>query len=313
MRPVPARLLFVVVRSQVSISLQDAVRGWRMPIFATIDGAKFQDFPSVATKADISIRSLFLGQDDARAIKTGPWFAALGPSQWSSMLRIEGAGDDAVFWHGTVEEEAAFHHFRRMNLIDVPRPKDAPPEPFAADPETVLFRYWDPSVLRMILPILDLNQRAQLFGPMDAVVIDERGSDGARVARRRPDWPSAEPGRIRLTSSQVDAISANLEERFHQKIESFLRQTSPRRVASLDDPALGREVRVNVETGRALGLSSERALGRWAWLMLVSGGEILRNKDAVAFILTGDGSPDNRVEKLLLGVGGALYRRERGL
>jgi hypothetical protein len=291
-------------------SLLDLVKDWTCPVYATFDGAKFDNLPGLLAKADIFPRSLFIGQDDDRAIKSGPWFAALGVNQLRSLMRIEGIEGATVLWRSPANDDVVYHHFRKMNLIDVPRPKDARPDPFALDPETVLFRHWDPAVVGMILPILDPAQRSQLFGPMEALAINNGAPDGARIAKRRPDWPAAAPGRIGLSEAQMATISSGMDRTFTRRIVTFLHEASPERVGTRTEPAMMQHAEISVATGRAMGLQSERGLGQWSWLMLVSSNDILNNTEAVAWITSGAGTPDDRMEQLLLGIGGKLYRQE---
>ncbi|MEE3504355.1 DUF4123 domain-containing protein [Acidiphilium acidophilum] len=296
----------------MTLELAQVLKAWSSPVFATFDGAKFDDLPKLVAQADITVRSLFLGQDDPRAIKAGPWFASLGERSLSSLLGVDGISVAAVFWRGGCNMEAAFHHFRTLNLVDVPRPKNAPADPFAADPETVLFRHWDPSVMGLVLPLFDPGQRSRLFGPMEALAIYDGGSDGVRVAKRRPDWPPPPQGRLCLSTAQLDGITTGLSQRMNRKIANYLRTTAPERLSGTDESTLLQDVDLSMKTGRAMGLESERALGQWAWLMLVSGRTILSNKDAVVTITTGIGTPDERIGRLLLGIGGAIYNREIG-
>lgn len=52
-------------------------------------------------------------------------------------------------------------------------------------------------------------------------------------------------------------------------------------------------------SGRELGIESESAHGKWAYLMLMSHGRIARSPDARGFIARGDRSPDTQVSQLL--------------
>lgn len=291
-------------------SLHDLVKDWTCPVYATFDGAKFDNLPALLAKADIFPRSLFIGQDDNRAIKSGPWFAALGVNQLRLLMRIEGIEDATVLWQSSANDDVVYHHFRKMNLIDIPRPKDALPDPIAADPETVLFRHWDPVVVGMILPVLDPAQRSQLFGPMEALAIDNGAPDGARIVRRRPDCPVAAPGRIGLSAAQMATISSGMNQTLTRRLVTFLRETSPERIGTRTESSMMQHAEISVATGRAMGLQGERALGQWSWLMLVTSNGILNSTDAVAWITSGAGMPDDRMEQLLLGIGGRLYRQE---
>ncbi len=58
-------------------------------------------------------------------------------------------------------------HFRKFNMV--------------YDPDSnrpLLFRYYDPRVLRVFLPTCDAKQMAEFFGPVDAFFAEAEGGDG---------------------------------------------------------------------------------------------------------------------------------------
>jgi hypothetical protein len=287
------------------------MRDWPRPIFAVLNGAAFDELPSVMAKADISPRSLFIEHDDPRMVRAGPWFAALDERHLTSLLRIDGIERATVFWGGLVDETEIFRHLRGLNLVDTPRPKDAPPDPFAADPETVLFRHWDPSVMALVLPVLEPAQRARLFGPMGAIAINVASMGGMREAKRQVDWPEAPRGRLQLSQAQMDRIAEAITERSHQRIAAYLREVAPPQTSVMDKDALLQFVTTTEAIGRGLGLVTERGLGQWIYLMLVSDRAILQTPQALAMLTDGTKPPDERIDDLLLGITGARYRAER--
>lgn len=289
--------------------LMALMRNWPRPVFVVIDGALLHGMPGVAAKADVFPRSLFVEHDDPDTVQAGPWFAALDERHLANLLRIEGIGTAAVFWGGAVDEATVFRHLRSINLVDIPRPADAPPDPFAADPETVLFRHWDPSVMALTLPMLEPGQRARLFGPMDAIALYAPALGGVRDARRRVEWPEPDRGRIRISAGQMDRIAAAMTDRSRRTIAAFLRDAAPAYTGGKDDQALMGFIADSDISGRALGLTTERGLARWAYLMLVSGGAIATIDPARVFLTALPGPPDERIGALMLGIAGELDRR----
>jgi hypothetical protein len=55
---------------------------------------------------------------------------------------------------------AVRRHLRKLNLVTGPRG------------ETLLFRYYDPRVLRILLPTCDERQRAEIFGPLRRILVE---------------------------------------------------------------------------------------------------------------------------------------------
>ncbi|SIR47114.1 MULTISPECIES: DUF4123 domain-containing protein [Acidiphilium] len=285
------------------------MQNWPRPVFVAIDGALLPDVPGLTAKADVFPRSLFVEQSDPTTVQAGPWFASLDERHLESLMRIEGIEMSAVFWGGPVEESTIFRHLRSINLVDVPRPTDAPFDPFAADPETVLFRHWDPSVMALTLPVLEPAQRARLFGPMDSLALYDPSLGGSRDAKRRIDWPEPTRGRIRISKTQLASIAAAMTDRSRRTIATFLRDAAPTETAYMDNAALDAFIADSEISGRELGLTTERGLSRWSYLMLISNGAIATIEPARAFLAAKPGTPDERIGRLMLGVADELGRR----
>jgi hypothetical protein len=285
------------------------MQGWPKPVYVAIDGALLPDVPGVTRRADVFARSLFVEHRDPGTVLAGPWFAALDVRHLKSFLLIEGIETAAVFWGGAVEEAVVFRHLRSLNLFDIPRPADAPPDPFAADPETVLFRHWDPAMMALVLPVLEPAQRARLLGPMDVIGLHAPSLGGAREAKRRANWPAPEHGRIRLSVAQMEHITKAMIDGSRQKITAFLRDAAPLETAGIDEPALLIFVADCESNGRSLGLTTEQGLARWTYLMLVSKGAIATVEPVRAFMAKTPGTPDERVGALMLAIAHELDRR----
>ena len=72
-------------------------------------------------------------------------------------------------------------HFRKLNMV--------------YDPESnqpLLFRYYDPRVLRLFLPSCDAEQTAEFFGPVEAFIAEAEG--GESIAHFYPRAPQPEVG-----------------------------------------------------------------------------------------------------------------------
>jgi hypothetical protein len=281
---------------------------WPRPVFVVIDGALLTDVPSLVAKADVFPRSLFIEHDNPATMQAGPWFASLDERHLANLMRIERIETAAVFWCGAVEEAVVFRHLRSINLVDAPRPAGAPLDPFAADPERVLFRHWDPSVMALVLPVLDPAQRARLFGPMDAIALYASSLNGVREAKRRDNWPKQVRGRIQLSTAQLDQIAGAMTDRSRRSIMSYLREASPFETAIMNEQALLDFVTESEVSGRGLGLVGERALSRWAYLMLISSGTIAAAEPARAYLA--GGVANDRIDTLMLAIADEMDRRK---
>lgn len=275
------------------------MQGWPRPVYVAIDGVLLPDVPGVTRRADVSARSLFVEHRDPGMIQAGPWFAALDDRHLKSFLLIEGIETAAVFWGGAAEEAAVFRHLRSLNLFDIPRPADAPPDPFAADPETVLFRHWDPAMMALVLPVLEPAQRARLLGPMDVIGLYASLLGGAREAKRRANWPAPVRGRIRLSVAQMEQITKAMVDGSRQRIAAYLRDTALAQTATMDDLTLFAFIERSEIIGRSWGLVSEASFGRFAWLMLATQGGIATMEPVRAGIAAARMPPDQALGTLM--------------
>jgi hypothetical protein len=90
------------------------------------------------------------------------------------------------------------------------------------------------------------------------------------------------------------------------RVEAFLRSTAPDATASLSRGELASRVVEWFALGWQLGLVSERALGRLAYLMVVTDGHLLDQAQVVDFVAHGEGDPDAQIETLMLAIASRL-------
>ncbi len=282
--------------------LADILADWPRPVFAVLDGAKYDDLPGLLRQIDIEARALFLEyRGNAGVVRAGPHLALLNERRLRNLLRIEGIDGAAVFWRVEEPDEPAFYrHLRTLNLVEIPAPppaQDAAPDPFATAQRTVMFRHWDPGVLAMILPVLTPAQRARLFGPAAALAI--AAMEGALQAKRRADWPEPSHGRLVLNETQMQALSGVMRARSHRAIASYLRDAAPDQTRGMDEAGLLGFVARSEAQGRAWGLKTEAGLGRFIWLQLMTQGQFAKLGQARAALNERGASPDRQIKVLM--------------
>lgn len=79
------------------------------------------------------------------------------------------------------------------------------------------------------------------------------------------------------------------------EIKCDLQQTCPQETAGATPEALAEHIRISDETGQKLGLVSEAAHCRWAYLMVATRGEIARSPEVARYIRDGGANPDEQV------------------
>ncbi|HTU89774.1 MAG TPA: DUF4123 domain-containing protein, partial [Gemmataceae bacterium] len=234
-------------------------------------------------------------------VRAGPYLAALDRPRLGAFLRVDGIANAAVFWRADATEPVLFRHLRSINIVDIP----GDPQPPAAKTRTVLFRHYDPSVMAIVLRVLTPAQRARVFGPAEAIALYAVSVGGARSAKRQPDWPKPENGRLHLASAQMEPVAAGMDLRSRHAIAAFLRDAAHDATAPMDDAALLNFVEDSNAKGRELGIATERGLARWAYLILITRGEIADSKPARHMIADGRDAPDIVVGNLLLAAANA--------
>ena len=94
----------------------------------------------------------------------------------------------------------------------------------------------------------------------------------------------------------------------------YLRDTCGPETASASDKMLAGHIRVSEETGRQLGLVSESAHCRWAFIMCKTNGRVLQSKEAIEYITRRGESPDKRVKQFMVDAAAWLEgRSSRGV
>ena len=170
--------------------------------------------------------------------------------------------------------------------------------------EAVMFRHADGNVLAEVLPVLDAAQFSRVFGSAKALMFlapDHPASDGSPIRRAvlPADAPPALPGLLKLSMDEMRGIEAARLERSRRKVGGYLRDVDEQAISGMSNTQLYELVRQYESDGNALGLRSERAHMKWAYLMSVSDGEIAKRPETRQFFLESSKHPDDRIDDLL--------------
>jgi hypothetical protein len=271
-------------------------------LYTVLDGAKYRDVRAVLRSADLFARSLFLEQPDRATVASSPFLLPLDASGLGRLLRIERIEIACVFWGGPVEESVVFRHLRSINRAEIPRPDSEADGPVGGGGEMVLFRHWDPSVLALALPIMEPAQRARLFGPLTQLVIYSTDAGRALSAAPRSDWPPAQRGWLKFSPVQMEQIADGMKVRSRRAIARYLRETAGPMTVRMNDAALMDFVNKSEAQALRWGIRTEAGFGRFAWLMLATGGRLIELPEARALVTTGVVDPDSQLRQLMSAV-----------
>ena len=298
-RPAPAR-------SEGVARLAVAVARMPQPVFAIVDGGHFDELPGALAEAGLQARSLFLGNGERDVERHGPWFVTLrGERDLGAVLGIVGERPALVFWSCLDGDVALYGHLRRLNMVRLPAwaaAGKAGPEPgLEADRgwEAVLFRHWDPRVLGALLPVLDEAQFSRIVGPAGEIVFHTEDQGGTKRVVTDREWPAAPGGMLTIRPEQVAGLSERRLEASHRRVAAYLREVFPEAAPAYPGLELQDFVRDADASGRRLGIRTEAAHKRWAYLVMASEGRVTTTPGALHFIQHEGTSPDGQVRRMM--------------
>jgi hypothetical protein len=227
-----------------------------------------------------------------------------------AVIRLIGDAPAAIFWIGDagLTEAALWQHLRTLNMVLIPREYDNQKAPRPVEGEethdAVMFRHGDGNVLAEVLPVLDAAQFSRVFGPARALMFlapDHPASDGSAIRRAvlPGDTPPAPPGMLTLSMEQMAGIEEARLDRSRRKVMSYLRKVDEQATSEMSDAELSNLIIQYERSGNAIGLSSERAHMKWAYLMSVSGGDIAKGQETREFFVASSKHPDDRIDDLV--------------
>jgi hypothetical protein len=140
-------------------ALLDAARDER--IFAAL--LEFQD--------EVELASLYQGKLGEDLAEVAPYLARLQPQHpFTHWLIDAGWGRSfGVFFQARLDFDEARRHFRKLTLV------------WTEDGESLIFRFYDPRVLKLFLPTCASADLATLFGPVERFIVE--GEDGVSALR----------------------------------------------------------------------------------------------------------------------------------
>jgi hypothetical protein len=146
---------------------------WERPgeaVYAVIDGASC---PALLDQLygpnPPEFNCLYRGELAPDLAETAPYLARLEPgSAFADWLIGRGYGQHwNLFINTTADLRALTRHLRTLNIVH-------------AEGRPLLFRYYDPRVLALVLPTFDAGQRRAFFGPVARFLAEEPARNALR-------------------------------------------------------------------------------------------------------------------------------------
>lgn len=132
------------------------------PVFAVLDGASIPDLVKSLYEHEPEYCCLYRGELEPDMASVAPYLVRLEPNDnFSELVLREGWGAHwGIFVISQATLRALRDHFREFHTVELP------------DQRTVIFRYYDPRVLRSFLPVCNATELATFFGPVQSFVVE---------------------------------------------------------------------------------------------------------------------------------------------
>ena len=141
-------------------------------LYSILDGARDEQIVPKIRASGVEARCLFDGELAPALAAAAPYLVALDPSaSFTRALLAQGWGDA---WGVLVVSGASLDVLRR-HFRQFLRVRDE-------DGRELMFRYYDPRVLRMYLPTCTTEELELVFGPVAAFLLEDSGG-GAQMRR----------------------------------------------------------------------------------------------------------------------------------
>jgi hypothetical protein len=285
----------------VAQTLAATLNRMEQPLFAVLDGALFDDLPSILQQAELKHRSLFIKPEDREFERAGPWLVALVDSSARTIVEtLALAQPCAVFWSCAEGEEVLWRHLRSINEILIPDVRYSQAEANGRlVHERVLFRHWDPNALSRMLRQLDARQYSRLFGPAQSILMNAPAEGGILRSIKPQDYTRTPTGPLTIRAEQLEALDAQSRTTYCAKMSSILKQMAPQETSGMSDDELDERILRYEASGNRMGLTQERSLSIWGYLMLTSGDRFEGKPEIRGYLQSKPGTPDENVEILL--------------
>lgn len=267
-------------------------------IFAVVDAARDPSIPTYLSSLGTAETCQCLWQGDSflRTDDAAPYLVRLNPdAALTKILLIEGVGKG---WLLPLRTQAPFEalrsHCRRF------------PEARLPDGRIVLFRWYDSRVLNDLLPVLDIEERRPLFGPIATFWTESPDGNLAEHQSPPPGPAITLPiGLFPIRPPIMAALANRAERAMDHRIASFLRQELPDRTRAIEQPRLTAWIARMRSRAALYGVITERGLMKWMLLGIFLGQEF-DETPAIKSLLEGDYSGidgDRRIELLINALG----------
>jgi hypothetical protein len=133
-----------------------------LPLYAVLDGASVPDLVKKLYEHEPEYCCLYRGELEPDMAVVAPYLVRLEAGNgFADWILLEGWGAHwGIFLLSPANLRALRDHFREFQTVELP------------DQRTVLFRYYDPRVLRTFLPACNAAELETFFGPVRTFMVE---------------------------------------------------------------------------------------------------------------------------------------------
>jgi hypothetical protein len=135
-------------------------------VFAVLDGASVPNLPGGLTQLHAEHVCLYRGELKPDIAAVAPYLVRLSPgARLTELVLDEGWGNHwGIFARSRADLFALRRHFRALLTV------------YDTEGKPVLFRYYDPRVLRLYLPTCTAAELELIFGAVEAYLLEDEGA-----------------------------------------------------------------------------------------------------------------------------------------
>ncbi len=154
-------------------ALEEPAEDGPLKLYALLDGARDEQIVPKIRASGVETRCLLDGELHPALAAAAPYLVALDPdAPFTRTLLAHGWGDAwGVFVTSVAPIDGLRRHFRTfLRVVD-------------EDGRPLMFRYYDPRVLRVYLPTCTSEELALVFGPVAAYLVEDGEGPGGTQMR----------------------------------------------------------------------------------------------------------------------------------
>lgn len=140
-------------------------------LYAIVDAARDPEVYPSTLEPGLDVRCLYAGVLPEPIAHTAPYLVELDPETvFADTIREHWADSWGIVVRADADIETLRKHFRKLNYVRGP------------DGKRLLFRYYDPRVIRVYLPTCTKDELRQVFGPVKELVAVAEDGGSIRFA-----------------------------------------------------------------------------------------------------------------------------------